>query len=290
MTKILITGENSYIGTAVAEYLGTFPEAYQVTKISLRGDAWKSEDFSRYDAILHVAGKAHVDVSAVTDEVKESYYQVNGKLPAQVAEKAKREGVKQFIHLSSVIVYGDCKTITADTTPAPANFYGDSKLQGEEGLQPLADDTFQVAILRLPFVYGKGSKGNYPLLVKLAEKLPLFPDFENQRSMLYIENLTEFVRQLIDLGEGGLYFPQNGDYVTTAQMVARIARAKGRKFSLAGWLNPFVKVALKVPGKIGKLAGKAFGSMTVDLELSKFRDNSYRKYSLEESIRRIHED
>ena len=329
MKKILITGQNSYIGNAVAEYLEewnrqqakmsdgdatgemepeTDCEMYRIDKISLQSDTWQTMDFSGYDAILHVAGKAHVDVTSVSEEAKELYYQVNGELPAKVAEKAKAEGVKQFIHLSSVIIYGDSapvgktKMITKDTIPNPTNFYGDSKLQGEEKLKPLADEHFKVAILRLPFVYGKNSKGNYPLLAKLADKTPIFPDVNNQRSMLYVENLAEFIRLLVERGEGGLFFPQNAEYTTTAHMVQQIGAAKGKKIQLWGILNPAVWLASKVPGKIGVLANKAFGSLAVARTLSGLASqesdsalagkmlDDYQKYSLEESIRRIHED
>lgn len=317
MKRILITGQNSYIGNAVAAYLEecnraqeqsvlgenctdekmqTAGKLYQVDKISLREGDWQEMDFSGYDTILHVAGKAHVDVTGVSEEAKQSYYQINGELPALVAKKAKTEGVKQFIHLSSVIVYGESagvgrtKMISGDTEPEPANFYGDSKLRGEKALEPFADEDFKVAILRIPFVYGKGSKGNYPLLAKIADKTPIFPNIQNRRSMLYIENLTEFIRQLVEYGEGGLFFPQNAEYVTTAQMVQLIGAAKQKKICLWGILNPLVWLASKVPGKIGGLANKAFGSLTVDKALSSNIPFQYQKYSLEESIRRIHEN
>ena len=295
MKKILITGKNSYIGNAVAEYLTEWEE-YTTDKISLQSEDWKSMDFSGYDTILHVAGKAHVDIAGMTEEDKLLYYQVNSELPAKVAAKAKAEGVKQFIHLSSVIVYGDVakvgKTgmITYETKPHPASFYGDSKLQGEEKLRPLADETFSVAILRLPMVYGRNSKGNYPLLVKMAKRTPVFPKIQNQRSMLYIENLAEFIRLLAESGEGGLFFPQNEEYVTTARMVQLIGAAVGRKIHLCSVLNPFVWLASRVPGKVGALANKAFGSLAVEQALSDKGNYSYQKYSLEESIRRIHED
>lgn len=317
MKRILITGQNSYIGNAVAAYLEAYNRVqeqnlpgencadegqqttgkpYQVDKISLREGDWQQMDFSGYDTILHVAGKAHVDVEGVSEETKQSYYRINGELPALVAKKAKAEGVKQFIHLSSVIVYGDSagvgkkKRISADTQPAPTNFYGDSKLQGEKGLEHLADENFQVAVLRLPFVYGKDSKGNYPLLAKIADKTPIFPDIRNERSMLYIENLAEFIRMLVETGMGGLFFPQNAEYVTTADMVRLIGAAKGRKIRLWRILNPFVWLASKVPGKIGTLADKAFGSLSVERALSDEIPFAYQKYTLEESIRRIHED
>ena len=297
----MITGKNSYIGNAVEHSLkeynrGYGAKAYEVDKISLREPGWEKLDFSGYDTVVHVAGRAHADVSKVSEETRDLYYQVNGVLTGQAARKAKEEGVKQFIYLSSVIIYGEsggigkCRKIVSDTKPAPANFYGDSKLQGERELQSLACDGFHVAVLRLPFIYGKGSKGNYPLLAKIAGMTPIFPNIKNERSMLYIENLTELIRQLIDSGQGGLFFPQNQEYVTTAQMVRQIGRMKGRRIYLWRALNPLVWFASIVPGKIGRLTKKAFGSLAVDRRLSQPQGYDYQKYSFEESIRRIHEN
>lgn len=303
MKRILITGTNSYIGNAVAAYLETYRTSehadgarYQVDKISLRDGSWETADFSGYDAILHVAGMAHADVSRVSEETKKLYYHINADLPAKVAKKAKAEGVGQFIHLSSVIVYGDSagvgkeKMLTADTVPQPSSFYGDSKLQGEEKLSEVCSKDFKVAILRLPMVYGKGSKGNYPLLAKMAGRTPVFPNIQNKRSMIYIENLAEFIRLLTEKGCGGLFFPQNEEYVTTARMVRLIGAAKGKKVRLWSILNPFVWLASKLPGGIGALVNKAFGSLTIEQSLSGHDEYAYQKYTLEESIGRIHEN
>jgi len=204
--------------------------------------------------------------------------------------------VKQFLYMSSVIVYGDSapigktKHITASCEPSPRNFYGDSKKQAEERLLMLDTQAFRVAVLRPPMIYGRNSKGNYPLLSKLAGILPVFPDIENERSMLYIENLAEFVRLLVEDGRGGIFFPQNAEYTTTSHMVKAIASAKGRKIRLCKWLNPLVYIAGKVPGKIGRLVQKAFGSLTVDQKLSLSEIGDYRIYSLEESIQRTEQN
>lgn len=327
MKKILITGVNSYIGNSLERYLTAYQKehkeaahqedrdeaAYQIDCISLRDAAWRQASFAGYDAIFHVAGIAHADIGKVSDEAKAMYYRINSDLAEQAAAKAKAEGVKQFIYMSSVIVYGDSapvgkrKHITADTKPAPANFYGDSKYQAELKLQKLQNDDFKVAIIRAPMIYGKGSKGNFSLLAKLAAKVPVFPDIQNERSMLYVENLAEFIRRLIEAGIGGTFFPQNAEYVTTAEMVRLIAETLGRKVRLWKILNPFVKLASKVPGKIGGMTNKAFGSLTIDRGLSDNDRNSsdteedhgsidkeygsgyisgYRIYSLEESIKR----
>lgn len=296
MKRILITGANSYIGTNVEQYLARYNSAqgyehYRIDTISQLDEDWKNYNFAPYDVVFDVTGIAHADIVRVTEEQKALYYRVNCDLAVETARKAKEQGVKQFIYMSSIIVYGDSapvgekKHITLETKPAPANFYGDSKWQAECQLAPLATEEFKVAILRPPFIYGTESKGNYPQLSKLAKKLPIFPTVKNERSMLYIENLCEFVRLLIESGEGGVFFPQNREYSTTSEMVQLIAEVNGKK--LRGWsiLNPFVALAAKCPGKIGKLANKAFGSLTYDMSMSQVL-GEYQLYGLKESIER----
>ncbi|MDE6675612.1 MAG: sugar nucleotide-binding protein, partial [Acetatifactor sp.] len=198
------------------------------------------------------------------------------------------EGVGLFLYPSSIIVYGDSapygksRGVTPETPADNPHFYGNSKIRAEEELRKLE---LQIVILRLPMVYGKGSKGNYPLLAKLADKLPFFPDIQNQRSMIYIENLCEFIRQRIEEGKGGLYFPQNAEYTTTSQMVQEIAAAHGRKVRLLKAMNPLVALASRMPGKIGIMANKAFGSLVYDKSMSGDME-SYCLYDLRESIRR----
>lgn len=298
MKQILITGVHSYIGENVGHYLSEYggpqKSAYRVEYVSLRENVWEKGDWSVYDSILHVAGLAHADIGHVSKEAKKEYYEVNCGLTVRAAEKAKREGVRQFIYMSSVIVYGDSaaaggqKHVLKDTLPAPVNFYGDSKWRAEQALKELEDGGFAVAIVRAPMIYGKNSKGNFPLLAALAEKMPLFPAFPNKRSILYIENLAEFLRLLIDSGKGGVFFPQNGEYASTSQIVQEIAVARGRQIRLWRALNPFVKLAGKMPGKVGRMANKAFGSLTVDRDLSVREIDGYQRYSLRESIRRIY--
>lgn len=288
--KVLITGKNSYIGTAVREWLSTYGNRYEVTEISMHGDEWKSYDFSGYDTVFHVAGIAHADVGKVSNEQKQLYYKINRDLAVDTAQKAKSAGVGQFIYMSSMIVYGDSapygrrKQITAKTKPHPANFYGNSKWQGEQGVRALATPSFRVCILRPPMIYGKGSKGNYPMLAKLAAHVPVFPLVENERSMLHIDNLCEFVRLIITNKESGIFFPQNDAYVNTAKMVRMVAGAHGRQIHLVKQLAPAVQFASRMPGRIGQLANKAFGNFTYDLSMSEYQNGNYRVHNLEESI------
>ncbi len=114
--------------------------------------------------------------------------------------------------MSSIIVYGDSSSskriIDKNTVPTPSNFYGKSKLQAEEGIKHLESDKFKIVVLRPPMIYGKGSKGNYPRLANMTKKTPVFPNIDNERSMLHIDNLCEFIKVMIDHEDSGLYFPQ----------------------------------------------------------------------------------
>lgn len=263
MKRILITGANSYIGTSVEKYLSQWPEEYHVDTIDMVDGSWRRKSFEGYDSVFHVAGIAHQDSGKITEERKQLYYKVNTELTIDTAKKAKAEGVKQFIFMSSIIVYGasakmgEKKVITRDTIPAPIGAYGDSKLQAELGIQPLNDDTFKVCILRPPMIYGPGCKGNYPMLVKAALKLPFFPDIQNERSMLFIDNLCAYVKAAVDGRLSGIHFPQNSEYVCTSQMVKEIALAHGRNIWMTKVFNPVLRL---MAGKVG-VVDKVFGSL-----------------------------
>ncbi len=285
MKKILITGANSYIGTSFEKYMAQWPEKYQVDTVDMIDGTWREKDFSGYDTVFHVAGIAHSDTGHVSEERKAFYYKINRDLTYETAEKAKADGVKQFIFMSSAIVYGDSapigkeKIITKDTPVSPANFYGDSKVQAENRITPLSDEGFKVVILRPPMIYGPGSKGNYPVLSKLARKLPIFPAVKNERSMLYIDNLSEFVRLMIENEEKGIFWPQNTEYSNTTDLVKMIARVHGKKIAIIpgfAWL-------LKIFGYFSGIVNKAFGNLSYDQSLSEYHVE-YRLIGLEKSI------
>ncbi len=295
MKKILITGANSYIGMNFAKYAEAFYSTELTTEaISLRENSWMDKDFGEYDAVLHVAGIAHVDLGDNDKEIRKKYISVNTDLAVEACKKAKREGVKQFVFMSSSCVYGDNsalrnkRVITELTTPAPDSYYGESKLLAEEGLRKLADESFTVTIIRSPMVYGKGSKGNYPILAKLALKTPIFPAFNNMRSMIYIENFTEFLSQIILKCRGGIFWPQNAEYAGTSDLVREVSKVHGHRILITGLLNWVVYVAACFPGKIGRLTGKAFGSLCYGESLSRY-DFDYCIVGFEESIKRTEE-
>lgn len=285
--KILIVGKNSYIGKSVKKYLEKYSDKYLMDEISVRGDDWKDYDFSKYDVVFYAAGIAHINSEKIMEEKKELYYKVNTVLAEEVAKKAKKAGAKQFIYMSSASVYGDSapigkeKIIKKNTEPAPTNYYGDSKLQAEIKLSKLADKKFKVALIRPPMIYGKDCKGNYTELRKLALKLPVFPKVKNAKSMIYIDNFAEFVKQVIDAEYDGVYCPSNKETITTYEIVKEIAKCNNKKILI---VPGFVWV-LKIMSHMTPLVNKAFGNMAYSKELS--GDFDYCKYSMFESIREI---
>lgn len=279
MKRILITGANSYIGICVERHLNHWPEQYQVDTLDMIGDDWQKKSFRGYDAVFHVAGIVHQEKTKHDLQQEELYDRVNARLPVEVAAKAKAEGVRQFLFMSSMSVYGlvapvgNVVTITADTPLCPTDNYGISKKKAEEGLAALTDGRFKIAVLRPPMIYGKGCKGNYVTLAKLAKKLPVFPWVENQRSMLYVENLAEFIRLLIEDEAEGVFCPQNEEYVNTSDLVSQIAHANGRDILMIKGFS----WALKLLRTVTALPDKAFGSLCYDYELSRYPKNYWLK-------------
>ncbi len=272
MKKLLITGAGSYVGMSVERYLTQWPDRYQVATVDMIGDGWKERSFAGFDAVLHVAGIVHQSQSKNDPAQEGLYRKVNTELPIAVAQKARAEGVKQFIFMSTASVYGlDAPmgepVIISKTTPlVPKDHYGCSKLKAEEGLAPLAGEDFKLLVLRPPMIYGKGCKGNYRKLAALAKKLPVFPYVDNRRSMLYIDNFSEFIRLAVEDGAEGLYCPQDREYVNTCDMVNLIAHFNGRNILMV----PGFAWALKLLRPMTSMVDKAFGSLCYDRSLSDY--------------------
>lgn len=271
MKKVLITGANSYIGDSVREYLTQYPCSYEVT---IRDTIWwepSASDFVNYDVVFNVAGIAH---RKETDKNRQLYYDVNRDLVIKIAKSAKEAGVKQFILLSTMSVYGlVVGKITKSTPTKPINAYGKSKVEADEAIEELSDENFKFSCLRPPMVYGHGCKGNYQSLRKFALKSPIFPNYKNNRSMIYIGNLCEFVKMCIDFEMSGLYFPQNEEWTNTSEMVKVIAECHGKKIRLVGLFNWVIKICSM------NIIKKIFGDLVYE------KVDTVSKYGFMESIK-----
>ena len=284
MKRILITGAGSYVGVNVENWLKKTPEAFTVDSVDTFGDNWKKADYSQYDVVYHVAGIAHVNADPKMEPL---YYQVNRDLTLEIAKHAKACGVKQFIFMSSMIVFHESQSLktemlTKDTRPNPNGFYGDSKLQAEIGLKALECETFKICILRPPMIYGPNSKGNFLRLGWLATKTPVFPAWHNQRSMLYIDNLAEFVKQAVLRELSGIYYPQNKELADTVEIVRFFAK----KYHHGIWISRIFNPLVWLGSPFVQALNKMFASYYYDPAMSQV-DFDYQVVSMEESLNRL---
>lgn len=281
--KLLITGKDSYIGTHVKQWLEKEQDNYEVDELDVKDTNWRNVKFQGYDTILHVAGIAHVSSDPNLEDL---YYKVNRDLAIEVAKKAKQDGVKQLIFMSSMIIYGkdepigNEKVINADTQPSATDFYGKSKLEADKEIRKLSCNDFKTAIIRTPMVYGPNCKGNFPKLKRLAKLVPLFPDIENKRSMIYIDNLCQFIKNLIDKQENGIFYPQNREYISTKQIINIMAKTMNKKMHFIKLFNPIIKLLSRKVGTINKV----FGNKVYSKKIS--GDFDYIVVENDESIRR----
>lgn len=284
MKRVLITGANSFVGTNVEKWLMKDPGNFQVDIVDTMNDIWKQADFSKYDVVFHVAGIAHVNPKP---EMASLYYRVNRDLTIEIAKWAKEHGVQQFIFMSSKIVYHASKSlkgdvVTPETKPNPNDFYGDSKLQAENGLHELESGTFKVAALRPCMIYGSGSKGNFLRLGWLATKTPVFPNWHCKRSMLYIDNFAEFVKQVIARELEGTFYPQNKEYADTVEIVRFFAKKYNKRIWISRIFNPFVWLGSFFLKPISKM----FSDSYYIQEMSQY-DFEYQLVSLEDSMNEL---
>lgn len=270
--------------------------SYRIDAVDTMGDNWKKADYAKYDVVFHVAGIAHVNADPKMEPL---YYKVNCNLTIEVAKHAKAAGVRQFIFMSSQIVFHESQSLkaevlTAETKPVPNGFYGNSKLQAENRLWNLVKNQkenstrsqggnqMKICILRPCMIYGPNAKGNFSRLAKLACKTPVFPEWHNKRSMLYIDNLAEFVKQAIERELEGTFYPQNRELADTVEIVRYFAKEAGHKIWITKLLNPFVWMGSLVLQPINKM----FATYYYNPKMSKM-EFDYQLVSFEESLKQV---
>ena len=237
MKKILITGKDSYIGTSFEKWVSQWPDQYHITTIDVKNDSWRIHDFSIYDVVFHVAAIVHVK-----EKNSDLYFRVNRDLAFDIAKKASSSGVNYFIFMSTMGVYGiNSGVINKNTKINPKTSYSKSKLDAENLILSLKTEQFKVAVLRPPLVYGYLCRGNYRTLSAFAQKAPIFPKFNNKRSMIFIDNLSNYIKLIIDTNTDGIMLPQNMTYVDISSLVYTISKAHNKNIKLTRLLN-FVRL------------------------------------------------
>lgn len=282
MKKVLVTGKNGDLSRAVSAWLisrGLIAENY-----SLRGDAWKREDFSSYDSVVHIAGRVPKEGVKTED-----FYKINTDLTREFAQKVKADGVKHFIYISSMAVYGkepaiDKKLglVTIDTPCEPTSDYGKSKLLAEKALQEIEDDNFTVARIRVPSIYGKGKTEYLEQYKHLNDKFKKIPvAFKDRyKSIIYIDNLCELLYFVISEKSSGVICPDDGQYSAYDICKALAPEKKssvlmGIAFNLIGWKSDRIR--------------DYYGAISYDISLSNVFDGNYRIVALQEAVDKSYE-
>lgn len=275
--RVLVTGKNGDLSKAIAKWLND--RGYIAENISLRGDEWKTNVFGQYDAVVHVAGIVPKEGVA-----SEDFYRINAQLTKDFAEKAKKEGVRHFIYISSMAVYGKEQTmdsnrgmVSADTPCAPLSDYGKSKLQAEEYLKGLEDDRFIVARVRVPSIYGKGKIEYLEQYRHLNEKFKRIPVafVENYKSIIYLDNLCEFIYLVLKNEGRGVFCPDDGKY--SAVDICQAISSSCKKSKFLGFL---FKSFLRKSDRIRDY----YGAIYYDDALTNIFEGKYRLVTLQEAI------
>jgi len=279
--KIVVTGANGFIGNRFVEYN---KERFDISILTVRDDAYKSFDFTGFDSIVHLAGKAH-DMDCKDDS---EYFKVNVDITKTLATKSKAAGVKHFIYISSVKVYGkeDRGLITEKSECFPEDAYGKSKLQAEQFLQTIQDENFKVAIVRPPMVYGAGVKGNMDRLIHLCQKkYPLpFGNMGNLRTMVFVDNLVEVLNAIIDYKAEGIFIPGDKKPISTDALILMIKASLGKKnnlFSIPKFLRQLIKSVKP------ELYKRLFGSFVIDTKATNGKLNFVPPFTTEYGIEKM---
>lgn len=278
MKKLLITGSSGFVGSY---FLNKYKDKYNIQKFSFLHDDLRTLDMTAVDVVVHLSALVHQMGGASKDE----YERINVTQTLELAKNAKEAGVKQFVFMSTVKVYGEetVDVYTEDSKCYPEDEYGKSKLKAELELLKLEAEDFVVSIVRTPIVYGYGVKANIKNLVSLVKKVPVLPfaSIENKRSMVYIGNLCHLVDVVIEQEKSGVFIASDDEPLSTTRLVELIAKNLYKNIYLIK--IPLFEALLKLfkPSFHKRL----YGSLEVDNPLTKERLNLKNPYSVEEGLK-----
>lgn len=282
MAKVLITGSHSFVGKNFRKY----SRYCDVEEISLLDYKPEEIEFDGIDVVLHLAAIVHQ-----SDKISDNeYFRINRDLCLRVAEVSKKGGVKQFVFLSTLKVYGDFandnEIRNENSECFPDDAYGKSKYAAETELKKIEDSDFTVSIIRTPLVYGEGVKANMLDLVKLVDALPFLPfdKIENKRNFSFTENLVGFIDRIIEMEASGVFIAMDEQPVSTTDLIKYISKSLGKKTNLFKLPDLCIKTCkLFVPRTVDRL----FGSSEFDNSRTKEILNYSPHFSTEEGINRM---
>lgn len=282
LKNIVLTGSTGFVGSYFLEHQGNL----NIVEADLIAN--KPEDISLkgIDVVVHLAALVHQMKGAPVEQ----YFKINRDLAYEMARHAKSKGIKQFIFLSTVKVYGEYTSEgilwDEDFICKPIDAYGKSKMEAEKLLMGLQDDEFNVVIIRCPLVYGEGVKGNMLRLIKMIDRLPVLPfkNIQNKRSMVYVGNLVAMVKKAIDLNASGIFLAKDNRDLSINDWVTGIARHLGESIRL--FRVPSIILMLIKRLKPG-LYNRLFGSLVLNNDKSLKKLRFANPYSTENGIKNM---
>jgi UDP-glucose 4-epimerase len=236
--KTLIIGSDSFIAQQFASHINTDWKGISRTTINSENEtvcadffSIPQEHFDECNVVVNFAAIVH------RPDIKDDsvYDEINYKLTILNAQKAKKSGTALFIQMSTIAVYGNVSEIDKNTPCTPISPYGISKLKADEALLQMQDDSFKVAIVRPPMVYGGGkAPGNMMRLIALASKgIPLpFKNIENKRDFIHVDNLVQYLCVIAEKRLNGVFLLSDHEPVSTEQLLQIISQKLGEKVFL----------------------------------------------------------
>lgn len=255
--NILVTGIHGFVGSNLVVALKERHSLYGLDIVApekegvVKTFAWKDlettsfpmQQLPKFDAIIHLAGKAHDTKNQSASQV---YFDINTGLTQKIFDFFLESSAKKFIFFSSVKAAADSVVgdmLTEDVIPTPVGPYGESKiaaekyilskLRSEDGeLKVAMQRDKRVYILRPCMIHGPGNKGNLNLLYNVVKKGIPWPlgDFENKRSFTSIDNLCYVVEGLLTKDvASGIYHMGDDEALSTNELIALMCEAMGKE-------------------------------------------------------------
>jgi len=276
--NILLTGATGFLGSY---FIKNYNINYIINKFSFRKNNIETIDLLNIETIVHLSALVH----QMDGAKKEEYKRVNVTQTLDLATKAKKSGVRHFIFMSTVKVYGEEteNVYTENSECYPQDEYGKSKLKAEIELLKLEDTTFTISIIRTPIVYGYGVKANIKNLINLVKKVSILPfgKIKNKRSMVYIGNLCHLVYEVIKQRKSGVFLASDDRAVSTSNLIELIAKSLERRIYLIQIPLFDTLLHLLKPSFHKRL----YGSLEIDNTLTKKELNLKNPYSVEDGIK-----
>jgi len=276
--NILLTGSNGFIGNYFQQ---NYKNKYNISTFSFQKEDLETLDLTGIDSIIHLSALVHQMGGAS----KEAYWKINVDNTLELAKKAKKHGVKHFIFMSSVKVYGEeSNTPYSETTKCePEDDYGRSKLEAENKLFELEDESFVISILRTPIVYGYGVKANIKNLINLIKKVPILPfsKINNNRSMVYLGNLCALMDKLCETRTSGIFLAGDDHAVSTSKLIELIASELHKNIYLIK--IPFFETLLKTLKP--SFHKRLYESLEINNDITKKILNYKNPYHTEDGIK-----